>query len=172
MIAAAVLAIMPLFCWAPPIDSPVTDAFRAPQCTWCPGNRGLEYRPAPGTPVRAVASGVVSFSGVVAGTRYVVVNQADGYRATYGRLASATASTGASVSVGQVVGTTTEQFFFGIRLGEVYVDPAPLLGTQRWRPRLVALDGSASRPPAPPSLSCAFPPVAGHESLRSHPGRR
>ena len=55
---------------------PVVDPFRAPACAWCPGNRGLEYAPPPGPPVRAVAAGVVTFTGVVAGTRYVVVDHA------------------------------------------------------------------------------------------------
>ena len=34
----------------------------------------------------AVASGEVTFSGTVAGTRYVVVRHADGLRVTYGNL--------------------------------------------------------------------------------------
>ena len=47
--------------------------FRAPACAYCPGNRGLEYDAAVGSPVRAAAAGTVTFAGVVAGVRYVVV---------------------------------------------------------------------------------------------------
>ncbi len=160
MIAALLLAVAPFApftCFAPPVDAHVTDAFRAPQCTWCPGNRGLEYEPRPGTPVTAVAGGMVSFSGVVAGTRYVVVDHDDGSRATYGRLASNAVTTGATVAAGQTVGATSDRFFFGIRVGDVYVDPQPLLGTLRYRPRLVPLDGSAARPAPRPSWACASP---------------
>ena len=51
---------------------------------------------------------------------------------------------------GAVVGTTSVGFYFGLRLGETYVDPAPLLGRYRYRPRLVPLDGGARRAPPPP----------------------
>ena len=93
------LALLPAACYVPPVDAPIVDPFREPACAQCAGNRGLEYATAPGTPVRAVAGGIVSFSGVVAGTRYVVVDQPDGYRTTYGRLAAATARTGAPGAV-------------------------------------------------------------------------
>jgi murein DD-endopeptidase MepM/ murein hydrolase activator NlpD len=137
------------------VVAPVIDPFRAPACAQCAGNRGLEYATSPGTPVAAVASGTVSFSGVVAGTRYVVVDQDDGYRATYGRLAAATVALGSAVPSGAVVGTTTAAFYFGLRLGETYVDPAPFLGRLRYRPRLVPVDGSPRRAPPPPRLACA-----------------
>ena len=149
------LALLPAACYAPPVDAPIVDPFREPACAQCAGNRGLEYATAPGAPVRAVAGGTVSFSGVVAGTRYVVVDQPDGYRATYGRLAAATVGPGAAVRAGAVVGTTSAMFYFGLRVGETYVDPAPLLGRYRYQPRLVPLDGGARRAPPPPRLTCA-----------------
>ena len=149
------VALLPASCYPPPIDAPIVDPFRAPACAQCAGNRGLEYATTAGRAVTAVAPGTVSFSGVVAGTRYVVVDQPDGYRATYGRLAAATVAVGATVGAGQVVGTTTAGFYFGLRLGEAYVDPAPLLGRWRYRPRLVPLDGSARRATPPPRLGCA-----------------
>jgi murein DD-endopeptidase MepM/ murein hydrolase activator NlpD len=148
------LALAPGSCYAPPVSAPIVDPFRQPPCEQCAGNRGLEYATAVGTPVTAVAGGVVSFSGVVAGTRYVVVEQPDGYRATYGRLGAAFVAAGAQVSAGSVVGTTTAGFYFGLRVGETYVDPAPMLGTYRYRPRLVPTDGSAGRPAPPPRLDC------------------
>lgn len=151
------LALLPAACYPPPVQVPIVDPFRAPACAQCAGNRGLEYATTPGTPVTAVAPGTVSFSGVVAGTRYVVVDQADGYRATYGKLAAATVALGAAVRTGAVVGTTTGGLYFGLRAGEDYVDPEPMLGTYRYRPRLVPLDGSARRPPPPPRLACRGP---------------
>ena len=72
-------------CLLPPVVAPVVDPFRDPGCAWCPGNRGLTYGVATGTVVRAAAAGSVTFSGRVAGTRYVVVEHAaGGLRATYG----------------------------------------------------------------------------------------
>lgn len=157
ILGALLLAIAPLTCMPPPIDAPVVDPFRGPACTWCPGNRGVEYQPGTGTPVTAVAAGTVSFSGVVAGTRYIVVDLGEGLRATYGHLAASTVVAGTHVSPGQLLGSTTERFFFGIRDGDTYIDPAPLLGKRRYRPRLVPIDGSRSRPAPPPSLACASP---------------
>ena len=49
---------------------------------------GSRYAVAAGTPVRAAAAGTVTFSGVVADVRYVVVRHADGLLATYGGLSS------------------------------------------------------------------------------------
>jgi murein DD-endopeptidase MepM/ murein hydrolase activator NlpD len=148
------VALLPGACYAPPVRAPIVDPFRAPACAQCAGNRGLEYATDPGTPVSAVAPGTVSFSGVVAGTRYVVVDQSDGYRATYGKLAAATVVVGSQVRAGAIVGTTTAAFYFGLRVGEEYVDPAPMLGTYRYRPRLVPVDGTARRAPPPPRLAC------------------
>ena len=46
-------------CWNPAVVGRVVDPFRMPACTWCPGNRGIEYEVAPGTAVRSVAAGTV-----------------------------------------------------------------------------------------------------------------
>ncbi|MCU1360156.1 MAG: peptidase family protein [Ilumatobacteraceae bacterium] len=153
---AALLSVMP--CWTPPVDAPVTDPYRAPACTYCPGNRGIEFGPHAGQTVTAVESGVVSFAGSVAGTRYVVVDHADGLRATYGRLATIAVSSGQVVHAGQVVGTTTDRFYFGLRRGidpnETSVDPMSMLGVRRYRSRLVPVDGTPPLPVGPGRLAC------------------
>jgi murein DD-endopeptidase MepM/ murein hydrolase activator NlpD len=154
----AALALLTGNCYQPPVTSPIVDQFRAPACSYCPGNRGLEYQPAVGSRVVAAAGGTVRFSGVVAGVRYVVIEQDDGRSATYGRLAAARVAVGARVRQGDGVGSTTERFFFGLRVGDRYVDPAPFLGALRYRPRLVPVDGSAARPPPPPTMACAASP--------------
>jgi murein DD-endopeptidase MepM/ murein hydrolase activator NlpD len=154
----AVLAVLTSPCYQTPITSAIVDPFRAPACSYCPGNRGLEYQPAAGSLVVAAAPGVVGFSGVVAGVRYLVVDQVDGRTATYGRLASALVAVGATVRAGEPVGTTTERFFFGLREGDRYIDPAPFLGVLHYRSRLVPVDGSAPRRAAPPTRRCAVPP--------------
>lgn len=141
-------------CLWPPVDAPIVDRFRAPDCPYCAGNRGLEYAVGPGTPVRAMAAGIVTFAGDVAGTRYLVVRHADGRLATYGRLGSIALARGAVVAAGAVVATTTEGLYVGLREGDAYLDPEPLLGQLRRRPRLVPLDGTPARPPPGPALSC------------------
>jgi hypothetical protein len=144
-------------CYAAPLDAPVVDPFRAPACAYCPGNRGIEYAPPPGTPVRAIASGRVTFAGTVAGTRYVVVLDDDGVRVTYGRLATSSPAAGDRVAEAQVVGTTTDRFLLAFRdgLGERYLDPTPHLGVVRRVPRLVPVDGSPPRPAPSTRPVCA-----------------
>jgi murein DD-endopeptidase MepM/ murein hydrolase activator NlpD len=153
-------------CYLPPVASPIVDPFRAPECPYCPGNRGLEYQPATGSPVVAATSGVVTFSGVVAGVRYVVVAQSDGRTATYGRLATARVGVRTAVTTGDVVATTTDHFYFGLREGDRYIDPVPFLGVMRYRPRLLPVDESAPRRAPPPTLSCAASGVGDRASRR------
>lgn len=147
-------------CWLPPTPAPVVDPFREPACRWCPGNRGIEYGTRTGDVVRAVAAGRVTFSGSVAGVRYVVVQHADGRRTTYGRLAATRFRVGDAVIRGVVVGSVAGRFHFGLREGDTYVDPAPLLGRFVNRPRLVPTDGRAANPPPPPVLRCGAHSVA------------
>ena len=144
----------PAGCLVPPVSAPVVDPFRDPWCPWCPGNRGLEYGVAPGTPVRAAAGGAVTFNGAVAGTTYLVIDHGDGLRATYGRLTASGLTVGDRVVAGAVVGRAGDGLYFGLRRGEQYIDPAPLLGrlVERWR--LLPTDGTAARRPPPPRWRC------------------
>jgi murein DD-endopeptidase MepM/ murein hydrolase activator NlpD len=143
-------------CYAPPLDAPILDPFRAPACAYCPGNRGIEYGPSPGTPVRALAAGRVTFAGPVADTRYVVVLGDDDVRVTYGRLASSPLAVGHRVVPGQLVGTTTDRFLLTFREGssERYLDPGPHLGVVRRPPHLVPSDQSPPRPGLPGRPVC------------------
>jgi murein DD-endopeptidase MepM/ murein hydrolase activator NlpD len=153
--ALALVAATP--CWEPPVVAPVVDPFRAPACTYCPGNRGIEYGPQPGQVVRAVAGGTVEFAGTVAGTRYVVVEHADGLRATYGRLGTLSVGRGTVIASGARIGTTTDRFYFGLRRPEPSdepIDPTPMLGARRFPARLVPLDGTPAPWPGPGTLAC------------------
>ncbi len=157
-------------CWSPPTEAPVTDPFRDPECRWCPGNRGIEYGAAPGDPVRAVATGRVTFAGSVAGTRYVVVSHGDGLRVTYGNLASGRFRTGDRVGRGSIVGVAAGRLHFGVRDDDGYVDPTPLLGRLVYRPRLIPHDGSAANPASPPTLRCDSVTRVGRGQTRSETG--
>lgn len=144
--AAAVSPPPQTDCLIAPVNAPIVVFFRAPDCSWCPGQRGVEFGVGPSTSVRAGAAGIVSFSGVVAGVRYVVVAQTDGFVATYGMLNDADLRLGERVSAGQFVGHASIRLYFGLRRDGVYVDPVPRLGIPTRRPRLVPSNGSRSRP--------------------------
>jgi murein DD-endopeptidase MepM/ murein hydrolase activator NlpD len=158
VVVAAVVGVAPATasaaCWLPPVDGRIADPYRAPACRWCAGNRGIEYAVGPGTPVRSVATGVVTYSGVVVGTRYVVIDIGAGRRLTYGGLASARVGRGDRVVARSVVGTSSDTLFFGLRVHGVYTDPTPFIGRLVGRPRLLPTDGSAGRPAPPPLVRC------------------
>jgi murein DD-endopeptidase MepM/ murein hydrolase activator NlpD len=141
-------------CWRPPVDAPVRDPFRQPACRWCPGNRGIEYGTSSGAPVSAVATGRVSFVGTVAGTRYVVVRHTGGVRVTYGNVDTDRVKRGAVVIGGMRIGTAVGRFHFGVRVGDRYIDPAPLIGRWVFTPRLIPIDGSTASAGRPPRLRC------------------
>ena len=111
----------------------ISDPFRQPSCDRCAGNRGIEYTPKPGTPIIAGASGVVSFLGVVANKKYLVIKTAAGRRLTYGSILNSDLRIGNSVVAGQIIGTTSNMLFFGVRESvitnsrDIYVDPAKYL---------------------------------------------
>jgi murein DD-endopeptidase MepM/ murein hydrolase activator NlpD len=146
-------AVVVLACLLPPADATVVDPFREPPCAYCPGNRGIEYELPVGSAVVASTPGVVSFAGTVAGVSYVVIDHGDGWRTTYGKLSAVRVRAGQRLTQGQELGRSTDQLFFGLRHGDRYVDPGPLLGVVRHRPRLVPLDGTPRRP-TPARLQC------------------
>jgi murein DD-endopeptidase MepM/ murein hydrolase activator NlpD len=146
-------------CWRPPVDAEITERFQAPPCPYCAGHRGVEFTLGIDVPVRAVASGVITWAGSVAGTRYVVVEHADGRRATYGQLGAIAVRRGETVLVGRVVGRAHEALYFGVREGERYVDPERFMGELISVRRLVPVDGRAPRRAPSPRLVCRSVPV-------------
>ncbi len=131
--------------YQPPVEGPIIDHFRPPPCSWCPGNRGIDYAVAPGTPVRASAAGTVTFAGAIGDQRFVTIAHADGLRTTYAYLATITVHAGQAVGQGTVVGTSGTTLHFGVRRGSVYLDPELLLAGWRLVARLVPSDGGAPR---------------------------
>jgi murein DD-endopeptidase MepM/ murein hydrolase activator NlpD len=132
--------------YTPPVEAPIVDHFRPPSCTWCPGNRGIDYSASPGTPVRAAAGGVVTFAGAIGGDRYVTIAHPDGLRTSYAYLATITVHAGQRVGPGAGVGVTGGRFHFGVRRGAVYLDPERLFQATRLVARLVPLSGRPSTP--------------------------
>ncbi|MBI2711220.1 MAG: M23 family metallopeptidase [Actinobacteria bacterium] len=127
--------------YQPPVDAPVSDPFRPPSTPYGAGNRGIEYRTAPGTPVRAAADGRVTFAGTVAGAVWVTILHADGVRTSYGPLATRSVRSGQPVRRGDPLGTSGAVLHVGARRGDTYLDPATLWSGRR-QAVLVPLDGA------------------------------
>ncbi len=119
--------------YLPPVDAEVVDSFRPPAHVGAPGNRGWEYDPEPAQPVWASAEGEVVFAGSVAHNRFVTVVHRDGLRTAYGYLGWIAVQEGDWVAPGQLLGTTSERFFFSVRQGDRYLDPALILNAGRVR---------------------------------------
>lgn len=121
--------------YRPPVDAPVSDPFRAPSGPYGPGNRGLEYATAPGTPATSIGPGIVVFAGPVAGRGVVTVLHPDGLRSSLTGLVSVTVRSGEAVVHSSVLGVTGTVLHLGVRRGEEYLDPALLFGVTDDRPR-------------------------------------
>ncbi len=120
--------------WVHPVDGPVVRPFDPPATRYGPGHLGVDFRAAPGTPVRAAGPGRVVFAGAVGTTLHVVVLHTADRRTSYSFLASVHARVGDIVAAGTIVGTAGGKgeehdgtvLHFGLRIGAVYVDPMQL----------------------------------------------
>lgn len=133
-----------------PVDGVVVDHFRPPPTPYAAGNRGLDYRVTPLSPVRAAADGEVLFAGQVGGALHVTVRHADGLRSTYSFLVSISVRAGRSIRQGELIGFTGEVFHFGLRdPQDEYLDPEAWLAREpATRVRLVPSgdDGAEAAP--------------------------
>lgn len=124
--------------WPVGARPPVLRGWEPPATVYGPGHRGVDLGAAPGTPVRAVAAGRVSFAGTVAG-RGVVAVELTGtgdppLRTTYEPV-SASVGKGDVVEAGEVIGTvepagshcTGVCVHWGLLRGETYLNPLLLL---------------------------------------------
>jgi len=132
-------------CWVAPVQSRVVDPFRAPACTWCSGNRGVEYGSVSGDPVRSPTAGTVVWVGAVAGTHWVVLATDDQLRVSIGSVISDVAD-GQRVTTGMAIGVATGPVHLGVRRGVDYLDPARWLSISAFRARVVPDDGSQAAP--------------------------
>lgn len=118
----------------PPVDAPIARRFEPPSFEWGPGHRGIDYAVAPGTAVRAVADGTVTFAGTVAGTVAVTIAHADGIASTYSHLGAVEVEVGDRVSQGTWIGRSNRAhagaagLHLGIKLDGAYADPERFMG--------------------------------------------
>ena len=133
--ALAAPAEVPAGLWSRPVDGAVTRPFDPPPDRFGAGHRGADLAGAPGSPVRAAGDGVVVFAGMVAGRPVVSVDHAGGLRTTYEPVDTSVGA-GQPVARGAVLGTLAAGhagcpvaacLHWGLRRGEVYLDPLSLL---------------------------------------------
>ncbi|MBN1093536.1 M23 family metallopeptidase [Blastococcus sp. TML/M2B] len=129
--------------WGVPLDGGpvVTRPFDRLANPYGPGHRGVDLAGAPAAPVLAAGEGVVVFAGMVAGRPVVSIDHAGGLRTTYEPVTGSVAA-GQRVARGSPVGALVPGhagcpveacLHWGLRRGEVYLDPLSLLAPPRVR---------------------------------------
>ncbi|GAA1990832.1 M23 family metallopeptidase [Microbacterium pumilum] len=121
--------------WRWPVGSfRLENPYRAPAHRFGPGHRGVDLRPLSGLQLLSPASGVVAFSGMVAGRGILTIDHGDGLVTTLEPIQSSLAP-GTPVGAGDVVGelslgghTMSGAVHFGVRLDGEYINPLLLLG--------------------------------------------
>ncbi len=135
--------------YVPPAAGAVAHPFAPPAHRWEPGHRGVDLWAELGDVVVAPGTGVVTFTGSVAGKPVVVVTHPDGLRSSLEPV-TATVSRGTAVRAGDPVGVLATApgtaaspdhcadlarpspaaacVHWGVRRGAAYVDPLTLLG--------------------------------------------
>jgi murein DD-endopeptidase MepM/ murein hydrolase activator NlpD len=125
-----------VFRW--PLDGAprVVRRFDPPAQPWLPGHRGVDLAGRPGAVVRAAGAGRVRFAGRIAGRFVVSVDHAGGLRTTYEPV-EPVVRTGDEVAAGDPIGRLASGhpgcvmsacLHWGLRRGDVYLDPLALVG--------------------------------------------
>lgn len=163
----------------PPVDGPVVVGFVQPPHRWAPGHRGIDYLVPQGTRVRAAAAGTVTFAGSVGGHLAMTIDHGDGLQTTYMALGEIGVEEGQAVNQGSWVGYSDRAhpggepgLHFGVKLDDIYVDPAGLLGNFDVSPA-IHLAPLVWQPPRemPEAFRSAFADIGTSERLcRAQPG--
>ncbi|MEX1208620.1 MAG: M23 family metallopeptidase [Acidimicrobiia bacterium] len=109
-----------------PADGPIVRGF-APEGLYG-GHWGIDITVAAGTPVRAAAAGVVTFSGQVAERASVTISHGGSVRTSYSYLSRRSVAQGQQVAAGEIIGLSgvdhgLEAIHFSLRLGDRFLDP-------------------------------------------------
>ncbi len=109
------------------------------------GHWGVDFATEQGNTVRAVADGVVTFAGTVAGVRTVTIFHGGSLRTSYSYLASISVTTGDRLLAGDALGESGTDHGVGAlhlssRVGARYVDPALVLSCSGGNLRLLPID--------------------------------
>ena len=123
--------------WGWPMEGTprISRGFDLPEQPWLPGHRGIDLAGNQGDSVLAVEAGVVTYSGVIAGTGVISLTHPDGLRSTY-QPVTERITRGTRVARGDRIGTldhgghcvpTACLHLGAVRDRDLYVDPTPLL---------------------------------------------
>ncbi len=134
----AVPPTVPTSAFRLPLDGQLRVArpFDPPSQPWLPGHRGVDLAATAKATVRAAGSGVVRFAGPLAGRPVISIDHANGLRTTYEPV-EPMVKAGDRVSAGDPIGrlvaghgggTASACLHWGLRRGDVYLDPLILLG--------------------------------------------
>ena len=136
VLVALQVGVQPALAWAWPVDGPVLRPFVLGDDPYAGGqHRGIDISAPAGAPVRAPASGSISFAGTVpTGGRTITIRTADGYAVTLQHLGSHSVARGGAVAEGDIVasvGDAAEPYvYLSVRAPnepDGYVDPLSLL---------------------------------------------
>ncbi|MBW3593655.1 MAG: peptidoglycan DD-metalloendopeptidase family protein, partial [Actinobacteria bacterium] len=179
-VVPALLAVLvgatPAHAWTRPVDGPVLKPFSLGEDAYAAGyHRGVDLAAPAGSPIRAPASGAVTFAGVVPeGGRTLTITTADGYAVTLVHLGSIAVTRGASVAEGSIVAAigpsgvaehAEPYVHFGVRVAsepEGYIDPMSLVGSEGAVPAPPGEPEEAAPPqePSDPGASGETPAAA------------
>jgi murein DD-endopeptidase MepM/ murein hydrolase activator NlpD len=143
------------FAW-PVIPASVVRRFDPPPRPWLPGHRGVDLAAPPSVVVHSAGAGTVVYAGVLAGRGVVSVAHSGGLRTTYEPI-HVTVAAGDVVPLGGELGTldpghagcpAAACLHWGLRRGDLYLDPLALLGLGRVR--LLPLDNPTRASPGHP----------------------
>ncbi|MCX6434322.1 MAG: M23 family metallopeptidase [Actinobacteria bacterium] len=123
----------------PVADPTLLSVFRPPSSVWGAGHRGVDLAARTGQEVRAMAAGVVSFAGTIAGKPVVAIAlPGPGSRRVTYEPVVATVAVGQAVRAGDVIGTLAAAgghcggavgcVHIGLRTADGYLDPLSLMG--------------------------------------------
>jgi len=120
-------------CLVAPVNGPVVAGY-SPVGSYG-GYWGLDFSTLVGTPVRAPASGLVTFAGTVAGMMSVTIEPVSGFKVSVSYLSSRSVNSGQHVTRGDMIGTAgsphgVEGVHLSTRIGGRYVDPKARLVCQ------------------------------------------
>jgi murein DD-endopeptidase MepM/ murein hydrolase activator NlpD len=117
-----------------PVVAPLSRHFEPPPNPFAAGHRGIDFAVPVGTTVVAAAAGTVAFAGAVGGSISVSIDHAGGLRTTYSFLSGVLVKKNQVVAQGAPIalsgpGAAGERpnLHFGVRRGNDYLDPEPLL---------------------------------------------
>ena len=175
VLLALQVGVQPALAWTWPVDGPVLRQFDFGSNPYAAGqHRGIDIGAAGGAPVRAPASGRVSFAGTVpGGGRALTIETAEGFSVTLVHLGAIGMARGAAVGEGTAVGTVGPSgdaelpepyVYLGIRMTadpNGYLDPLRFLP-----PRADPVPEPSSQPTAEPAPAPA--PADEHPAPSRH----